>query len=271
MKSGKLVTTIIIVFVGLVFVLILSNATFLTIEAGERGVLFKRFSGGLDKEHIYTPGFHMVAPWNSMYVYDVREKQLDEEMEVLSSNGLNINVDVTVRVNPIYEKIGDLHEKFGSDFMNSLVRPEVRASVRKVVGRFTPEELYSTKREEVQHMIQADLEENLKNYVDLRASLIRDIELPERVKSAIEEKLQAEQLALKYEYILDQERKEAERKIIEAQAKAKANQILNASLSNNILKDKGIEATLELSKSANTKVIVVGGNGDGLPLILGGN
>lgn len=272
MKSGKLVTTGIVVFIGLVLVLILSNATFLTIEAGERGVLFRRFSGGLDKENIYDPGFHLVAPWNTVFVYDVREKQIDEEMQVLSSNGLNINVDVTVRVNPLYSKIGDLHEKFGSDFMNSLVRPEVRASVRKVVGRFTPEELYSTKREEVQHMIQKDLQENLNNnYIDLRASLIRDIELPERVVKAIEEKLQAEQLALKYEYLLDQERKEAERKIIEATAKAESNRILNASLSANILKDKGIEATLELSKSANTKVIVVGGGGDGLPLILGGN
>lgn len=272
MKQSKLITTGIIIFIGLIFVLILSNATFLTIEAGERGVLFKRFGGGLDKTHIYDPGFHIVAPWNSMYVYEVREKQLEEEMEVLSSNGLTIAVDVTVRVNPTYSQIGELHEKFGTEYLNSLVRPEVRASVRKIVGRFTPEELYSTRREEVQQMIQTDLEENLKNnYVDLRASLIRDISLPDRVKSAIEEKLQAEQLALKYQYILDQERKEAERKIIEAEAKAKANQILNASLSANILKDKGIEATLELSKSANTKVIVVGGNGDGLPLILGGN
>ena len=272
MKQGKLITTSIVIFIGLIIVLTLSSATFLTIEAGERGVLFKRFGGGLDKEHIYNPGFHVVAPWNNMYVYDVREKQLEEEMEVLSSNGLNISVDVTVRVNPMYNKIGDLHEKFGIDFLNSLVRPEVRASVRKVVGRFTPEELYSTKREEVQQMIQEDLAETLAvNYVELRASLIRDISLPERVKSAIEEKLQAEQLALKYQYILDQERKEAERKIIEAQAKAEANRILNASLSNNILKDKGIEATLELAKSGNSKVVIVGGNGDGLPLILGGN
>lgn len=272
MKQGKLVTTGIIVFIGIVFMLILSNATFLTIEAGQRGVLFKRFSGGLDKENLYEPGFHIVAPWNTMYVYDVREKQLEEEMEVLSSNGLTISVDVTVRVNPDYTRIGSLHEKFGIDYLNSLVRPEVRASVRKIVGRFTPEELYSTRREEVQQMIQNDLEEHLKNnFVELRASLIRDIALPDRVKSAIEEKLQAEQLALKYQYILDQERKEAERKIIEAEAKAKANQILNASLSDKILKDKGIEATLELAKSQNTKVIVVGGNGDGLPLILGGN
>jgi regulator of protease activity HflC (stomatin/prohibitin superfamily) len=111
----------------------------------------------------------------------------------------------------------------------------------------------------------------VKNFVVLKATLIRDIALPEKVKDAIEEKIQAEQTALKYEYILQQERREAERKIIEAEAKSKSNEILNASLTDKILKDKGIEATLQLANSQNSKVIVVGGNGDGLPLILGGN
>ncbi|MDX1667197.1 MAG: prohibitin family protein [Saprospiraceae bacterium] len=272
MGQGKLITSGIIVFVALIAILIFSNATFLTIEAGERGVLFKRFGGGLDMENIYRPGFHIIAPWNIMFVYDVREKQLEERMEVLSSNGLNINVDVTVRVHPVYEEIGYLHEEFGEDYIASLVRPEVRSSVRKIIGKFTPEELYSTRRDEVQDLIQEDLASTLgNNYVELRATLIREIQLPEKVKTAIEEKIQAEQNALKYEYLLDQERKEAERKIIEAQAKADANRILNASLTDNILKDKGIEATLELANSSNSKVIVVGGEGGGLPLILGGN
>lgn len=268
--QGKLITTGVIIFLVLIAILIFSNATFLTIDAGERGVLFRRFGGGLDKENIYSPGFHIIAPWNSMYVYNVREQQVEEEMEVLSSNGLNIRVDVTVRVNPTYEKIGYLHETFGNDFLNSLVRPEVRSSVRTIIGQFTPEELYSTRRDEVQSLIQSDLEKTLGvNYVELRATLIRDIELPEKVRTAIEEKIEAEQLALKYEYILAQERKEAERKIIEAEAKARANQILNASLTNNILRDKGIEATLELANSQNSKVVIVGSGEGGLPLILG--
>ena len=270
--NKKTLSTIVIVFIGFIVFLILISSTFLTIDAGERGVIFRPFSGALDKENIFHPGFHVVAPWNSMYVYDVRENQLEEEMEVLSSNGLNIKVDVTVRVHPDYAKIGYLHENFGKDYLNSLVRPEVRSAVRQVIGRFEPEELYSSKREEVQSMINKDIELNLsKNFVVLKATLIRDIALPERVVNAIEEKIQAEQLALKYEYILQQERKEAERKIIEAQAKSKSNEILNASLTDKILKDKGIEATLKLAESQNTKVIVVGGNGDGLPLILGGN
>lgn len=273
MKQGKWITTGIIAFLVLVVILIFSNATFLTVEAGERGVLFKRFSGGLDKENIYQPGFHVIAPWNTMYVYDVREKQLEEQMKVLSSNGLDIDVDVTVRVNPVYGKIGDLHERFGENYLESLVRPEVRSSVRAIIGRFTPEELYSTKREEVQSLIQKDLLETLtKNYIDLRATLIREIELPEKVRTAIETKIEAEQKALKYEYILDQERKEAERKVIEAQAKADANRILSASLSDKILRDKGIDATLKLANSNNSKVVIVGGGDQGgLPLILGGS
>lgn len=273
MGQGKLITTGIVIFIALIAILIFSNATFLTIEAGERGVLFKRFGGGLDKENIYDPGFHVIAPWNIMYVYDIREQQIDENMSVLSRNGLNIKVDVTVRVNPNYASIGDLHEKFGPQYIERRVRPEIRSSVREMIGQFTPEELYSTKRNEVQALIQQDLEKNLgSNFVDLKATLIRDIALPDKVRQAIETKIEAEQSALKYDYILQQERKEAERKIIEAQAKAKANEILSASLTDKILKDKGIEATLELSKSPNSKVVIVGsGEGGGLPLILGGN
>lgn len=273
MGQGKLITTGIVIFIALIVVLIFSNATFLTIEAGERGVLFKRFGGGLEKENIFPPGFHVIAPWNIMYVYDIREQQINEDMSVLSSNGLNIEVDVTVRINPNYGRIGDLHEKFGPQYVERLVRPEIRSSVREMIGQFTPEELYSTKRNEVQALIQSDLEKSLgDNFIDLKATLIRDIALPDKVREAIETKIEAEQSALKYDYILQQERKEAERKIIEAEAKAESNRILSASLTDKILKDKGIEATLELAKSGNSKVVIVGGDGSGgLPLILGGN
>ncbi|MTB50593.1 prohibitin family protein [Lewinella sp. W8] len=271
MTQKKFMTLGIFGFIILIALIIFSNATFVTIDAGERGVLFYRFGGGLDKENIYQPGFHIVAPWNTMYVYEVREQQLEEEMEVLSSNGLNIKVDVTARIRPNYGQIGEIHETFGRDYMTRLIRPEVRSSVRQVIGKFTPEELYSTKRDEVQTLITEDLSSKLsENFIDLRAILIRDIELPDKVRMAIEEKLEAEQSALKYEYILQRETQEAERRLIEAQAKADANRILNASLSDKILQDKGIEATLELAQSPNSKVIVVGGEGGGLPLILGG-
>ena len=272
MNQKRYMTLGIVGFFLLIAIIMFSNATFLTIDSGERGVLFRTFGDGLDKENVYQPGFHVVAPWNTMYVYEVREAQLEEEMEVLSSNGLNIKVDVTARIRPNYDQIGEIHETFGREYMNRLVRPEVRSAVRQVIGKFTPEELYSTKRDEVQTLITAELAKVLAtNFIDLRAILIRDIELPTKVRTAIEEKLEAEQASLKYEFILTREKQEAERRLIEAQAKADANRILAASLSANILQDKGIEATLELAKSPNSKVVVVGDSGNGgLPLILGG-
>ena len=117
--QSKFISYAVIGFFAFIALVTFSNSTFITLEPGERGVLFKRFSGGLDKENVYSPGFHIVAPWNNMYVYQVREQQLEEEMEVLSTNGLNIKVDVTVRVNPKYNKIGDLHERFGRDYLNT--------------------------------------------------------------------------------------------------------------------------------------------------------
>ena len=105
-------------------------------------------------------------------------------------------------------------------------------------------------------------------YIQLNEVLVRDITLPTTIKTAIENKLKQEQESLEYEFRLQRELKEAERIRIEAEGKAAANRILNASLSSNILKEKGIAATLELAKSPNSKVVVVG-NSDGLPLILG--
>ena len=271
MDQKKLMTWGILGFFALIVLIVLSSATFVTIDSGERGVLFRPFKG-LEKEEVFAPGFHVVAPWNTMYVYEVREQQLEEQMEVLSSNGLNIRLDVTARIRPDFGQVPLLHENFAKDYVERLVRPEIRSSVRQVIGKFTPEELYSTKRDEVQTLITEELSNTLSaNYVELRAILIRDIELPDKVRMAIEEKLEAEQASLKYEYILTREKQEAERRLIEAQAKADANRILTASLSENILRDKGIEATLELAKSPNSKVVVVGDSGNGgLPLILGG-
>jgi prohibitin 1 len=268
--KNRLIVFAIIGSILTVIILIAANSTFLTIDAGFRGVLFRPFAGGIDKSNIYTPGFHVIAPWNSMHIYDVRESQLEESMTVLSSNGLNIKLDVTVRINPLPNKIGDLHERFGANFMTNLIRPEARSTIRRIIGRYQPEELYSTKRDEIQALINKDLEKVLsENFIELRAILIRDIELPDKVRMAIEEKIEAEQKALKYEFILAQERKEKERLLIEASAKSEANAILSASLNDKILSDKGIEATLKLANSPNTKIVIIGNDKNGLPLILG--
>lgn len=254
----------------LFFFVVLTNTTFLTIKPGQKGVLFKRFSGGLAKEKIYDQGFHVIAPWNNMYIYDTRIGEGVEVMDVLSKNGLNIQVELTYRYRPIAEKIGYLHDNVGIDYKEKIIKPEVRSATREVIGQYLPEELYSTKREAIQIEIYEQTKKSIEeNFIKLDAILIRSVQLPETLKKAIEMKLEEEQQSFQYEFKLEKERKEAERKIIEANAKAESNRILNASLSDNILRDKGIEATLELAQSPNTKVVIVGGADGGLPLILG--
>ena len=274
MDNRKFLPFIIIGIISIVTVLYLSSEIFITIKAGERGVLYKRFQGGTDFDVSLSPGFHTKWPWNDIFVYNVRESIINEKMDVLDKSGLSISVDVSVRFYPIYKRIPYLHEFFGEQYAELLVKPEVRSTVRRVMGRFTAEEIYSTKRAEVEDAIINETEEILKsedNNIQMQALLIRSINLPDQIKNAIEAKLQQEQEALAYQFRLDREKSEAERKRIEAEGIANYNDIINASLTNQILKQRGIEATLELSKSPNAKVVVVGGGDEGLPLILGNN
>ncbi len=266
---GKFIKLMLYAFIALFLVIILTSTTFITIDPGQKGVMFKRFAGGLKKDKIYNQGFQIVAPWNNLIIYDVRINEAFEKMDVLSKNGLSITIELSYRFQPLADKIGYLHDEIGKDYVGRIIKPEIRSATREVIGKYLPEELYSTKREAIQDEIFAETRKSLNTkYLEIDAVLIRSVQLPEKLKEAIELKLEEEQLSFQYEFILDRERKEAERKIIEAQAKADANRILNASLTSNILKDKGIEATLELANSPNSKVVIVGGGDQGLPLIL---
>lgn len=267
LDSRKIVVAVVAIF-AIIFVLAFSSSIFYTVEATERAVLFYKFSGGLDKDDVKTPGLHVKAPWNEVYTYEVAETKEEEAMDVLDKNGLSISVDVTVRFYPVHGMIGYLHEKFNTSYIEKLVKPEVRSSVRQVMGRYTAEEIYSTKRAEVETAIKEETGKVLlDNNIEMKALLIRSINLPAQIKQAIENKLEQEQESLAYQYRLDKEKSEAERKRIAAEGEAKANDIVNSSLSDKLLKMRGIEATLELSKSENSKIVIIGGEG-GMPLIL---
>lgn len=267
---GNLMKYVFIAFAILFLFVILSNTTFITIPPGKKGVIFKRFAGGINKDKIYEQGFHVVAPWNDLIVYDVRINEGFEKMEVLSKNGLSIQVELSYRYNPESDKIGYLHDEIGNDYLERIIKPEIRSATREVIGKYLPEELYSTQREAIQDEIyQRTLKAVSEKYVNLDAVLIRSVELPAKLRDAIELKLETEQEAFQYEFRLDKERAEAERKIIEATAKAESNRILSQSLTDKILTEKGIEATLELAKSPNSKVVIVGGGDGGMPIILG--
>ena len=255
-----------------VVLLITIFKSFINIEAGEAGVLWKRFAGGVViDEPALGEGLNFVAPWNKVQIYNVRQQEFFDQMKVLSSNGLDIQLDATAWYLPDVSKLGLLHQTKGRDYLETVVRPALRSATREVVGRYTPEQIYSSKRAIIQNEIHEETKRILDGqYIQLNDVLVRDVTLPLTIKDAIERKLRQEQEALEYEFRLVKASKEAEKVRIDAQGKADANRILSASLTDKILKDKGIEATLKLAESQNSKVVIVGGK-DGMPLILGNN
>ncbi|MCK8520340.1 prohibitin family protein [Aquimarina sp. D1M17] len=259
---------LILIILGVVFV----SKSSVNIDYGEAGVLFRTFGGGVVTEKPpLGEGFHIIAPWNKVYKYNTKQQEVfEKKMQVLSSNGLEISLDVSVLYQPKIEELGLLHQTKGLDYLNIVLVPEIRAVARSVVGRYTPEQLYSTKRDAIQNEIFEETKKKVEpQHVQLNAVLVRDVTLPITIKEAIERKLKQEQEALEYEFRLEKARKEAERQKIDAEGKATANRILNESLTDKILREKGIQATLELSKSSNAKVVVVGSGKDGMPIILG--
>ncbi|MEK9801556.1 MAG: prohibitin family protein, partial [Alphaproteobacteria bacterium] len=172
---------------------------------------------------------------------------------------------------PVYDELGLLHKTKGENYVNIVLIPQIRAVARSVVGRYTPEQLYSTKRDAIQNEIYEETQKVVENqHIQVNAVLVRDVSLPLAIKEGIERKLIQEQESLEYEFRLEKAKQEAEKQRIDAEGKAAANRILGASITKMILKEKGIEATKALSTSPNAKVIVIGSGEDGMPIILGG-
>ncbi len=255
---------------ALLFLLTMVGACVTTsVGPGERAVKYSNFSGtNLNK--VYGEGLQLTWPWEHLIVYDIRSLSRDEALEALSANGLTIRTDVSVRYRPIAQRLPRLHTTLGQDYYERLIQPELRSAAREVIGHYTPEELYSTRRNELQDRIaqrvaavarQAD--------VEVEAVLIRDIVLPDQIRQAIEMKLQEEQRVQQLTFTIQREQREAERRRIEAEGQAAAQRILNASLTPQLLRYEGIQATRALAESANAKVVVIGNGADGLPLILG--
>ncbi|MGB5818688.1 MAG: prohibitin family protein, partial [Saonia sp.] len=221
-KLPKFAIPAIVVIIILVILIIKST---ITIDSGQAGVLYKTFSGGVvTDEPPMGEGFHIVAPWNKVFIYEVRQQEVFEKMQVLSSNGLEIKLDASAWFEPKREFLGKLHQEKGSEYIQRVLLPTIRSAARSVVGRYTPEQLYSSKRD----AIQAEIYEETKKivdgqYIQLNEILVRDVTLPGTIKEAIERKLKQEQESLEYQFRLVTATKEAEKVTIEAQGKADAN------------------------------------------------
>ena len=247
---------------------LLFNRIFISIHSGELGVLWRRL-GGTQIDTVYREGLHVLLPINEMYVYNIRKQQFSDTINALTVDGLTVGVRYSVRYYLGKDNLPLLHQRVGPDYVNVVVRPTVRSVMRVVFGQYKPEEIYTTQKaiqERVSMLSKTHLEAR---FVALDDVPIESITLPTRISEAIESKLAQQQVDQEYVYRISIATKEADRKRIESDGIKVYNDTVNRSLTPDVLAWHGILATQDLAKSANAKVVVVGGGKNGLPLILG--
>jgi regulator of protease activity HflC (stomatin/prohibitin superfamily) len=237
------------------------------IQSGHGAIVFETLGGGTSRK-VLGEGMQIMPIWNTVIPYDLRVREYKESLSVLSNNGLMLKVDASIRIRPQADKLFDLQTTIGPNYADILIAPVVRSEARKVFGRYAPEEIYSTRREEIERQIYDEVKKALDGRpVVVEAILVRDVELPAAIQTAISDKLAEEQRSQKMRFTLDKERQEAQRKQIEAEGINKYQSIVRQGLSADYLQYKGIEATMKIAESPNAKVIIVGGGKGGLPLV----
>jgi regulator of protease activity HflC (stomatin/prohibitin superfamily) len=268
----------IIVTAGIVIMLIgFSTSAIVQVEPGEVGVqkLFGKVSN-----NVLQSGLNIINPLVKVVMFDIKtenytmsgvtdegSKQGDDAIRVLSADGLEVIVDLTVLYKVMPSEAPRILQEVGTDYRNVIVRPICRTKIRDNAVYYDAVALYSTKRDEFQARIFSTIEANFKERgLLLEQLLVRNITLPESVKATIESKINAEQDAQKMTFVLQKERQEAERKRVEAQGIADYQKILSSGLSDKLLQYEMIKA---LTTSPNAKIILMT-NGKGLPMMLDG-
>ncbi len=265
----------------LVIVLGAVTSMFKVIDAGQVGV--KTIFGKVDKDVLYS-GLNIINPIAEVTTFDVKTqnytmsgindegmKSGDDAIRVLSADGLEVVIDLSVLFRVKASEAPIILKEIGTDYLDKIVRPIARTAIRDNAVSYDAVALFSSKRDEFQDKIFKTINKSfIKRGLELEQLLVRNITLPASVKTTIESKINAEQDAQKMTFVLQKERQEAERKRVEAQGIADYQKILSTGLSDKQLQYESILAQKEIAKSANAKVIIMG-NSKGAPIILGGN
>jgi regulator of protease activity HflC (stomatin/prohibitin superfamily) len=200
-----------------------SACTYASIGSGEVGVV--RTPSGIDP-HIYTTGDWRIGGDDRAMIYSVRSQERSERLEVQSSDGLGIVLDTSIRYHVVPDEAIALDRELGPNYYDVLIGPTLKSQARRVVGRFTPDQIYSTQREQIEKEIREGVETAVKGrHVVLEAVLVRNVGLPQQLQAAITEKLEAEQSALKMKFVIAQQEAEDQKKLEEAKAEAERAQI----------------------------------------------
>jgi regulator of protease activity HflC (stomatin/prohibitin superfamily) len=283
---------VLLVMLVLMFVIAaLAPRIFITVPSGHGGILWLRFFGGTQtSQAALGEGLHVIMPWDHIFIYDMRVQEREQSYQVMAREGLQITVRSSFRWQLNRANLARLHKEIGPNYLNVLLVPEIGSVVRERMSQYNTEELFSSRRTEIQAEIlkavvaetpgqasnriggAVDAREGFvtmsEDFVTLTDVLLKDVTLPFRVRSAVERKLEQAQITQEYSFRIEREKLESQRKQIEAQGIQAFQQTVQAGISENYLKWRGIEATLQLAQSPNSKVVIVGGGSNGLPLIL---
>jgi regulator of protease activity HflC (stomatin/prohibitin superfamily) len=249
-------------------VVLLGSCSLTTIDTGHVGVL--TLFGQVTREQL-PEGMHIINPLKAVTKLSIRTQESKETAEVPSSEGLLIHLEASLLYRLEPAQATDVYQKIGRDYMDVVVSPNFRSVMRTVTAAHTASALYSDARESVAQQMLVEMRKIVQpRGIMIENVLLRDIKLPQTLKTSIEAKQQADQDAQRMNFVLQKERQEAERKRIEAQGISDFQRIVSQGISQPLLDWKGIEATIEIAKSPNAKVVVIGNPKNGLPVIFSG-
>jgi prohibitin 2 len=290
----QLPTLVIYLLVATLVGIVLAPFMLVTVPSGHVGVLWKRFGGGtvLDPRKLKGEGMRITLPWNKVFLYDLRLQSVTETYNAISRDGISLTATINIRFRLKRDAVPQLHQSIGPNYVQALVSPEVGNRMREVIAEYTAEDVYSTKRPEIQVKIREraeamlgekmvvggeseEAEDNAPYNIPLYAmlnlinTLILGIELPSTVVTAIDRKIEQYYISEEYKFRVAREIRESERKKIEAEGISEFQQIVTQGISDSYLRWRGIEATLQLAQSSNSKIVIIGSGKDGMPIILG--
>jgi len=278
----------------------------ITVPSGQVGVLWKRFNSYdlycwcfvgrgtiVDPRELRDEGLHVIWPWDKLFLYNLRLQSRTQTYNAISKDGVSVNAQINMRYQLLHNYVGVLHKFIGPNYLYSVVDPEIGSRAREVISQYTAQEVY-TSREPIQEKIRQEAQKSLaghlnslvqpeameqpdpkhyndflQNSIQIIDTLVLSIELPPPIVAAINRQTQQFYEIQEFKYRVEREAQESTRKQVEANGIAAFQRIVGQGISESYLRWRGIEATLALAQSPNSKVVVIGSGKDGLPIILG--
>ena len=296
----------VLVMTALLIVVVLWPYVVITVPSGRVGVLWKRFNGldmycwcwvgrgtVLDPRELREEGLHVIWPWDKLYLYDLRLQSNTQTYNAISKDGVSVGAQISVRYQLLHNSVAVLHKFIGPDYLNSVINPEIGSQARQIISQFTAEQVYTSRetiQKEIRDAAQKSLAANLNKLVQPEAmeqpdpkhyndflqdaiqildTLVLSIELPPDIVAAINRQTEQYYMINEYKFRVQREAEESKRKQIEADGIAAFQKTVSQGISDSYLRWRGIEATLALAQSPNSKIVIIGSGKDGLPIILG--